>query len=143
MIRRAAAGGPRADTVAFLMVAFWAASTLYNIYPLEAGLLRRRRRRDRRPALGLENPWLFYPREAARFVTSHTRIAIKLARVWWFLRAAIRDPDATAYTDEALRPSDGAEGREIARRSEQARAAAAMAKRNEARSRESAAEAAR
>ena len=38
VIRRAAAGGPRVDTVAFLMVAFWAASTLYNIYPLEAGL---------------------------------------------------------------------------------------------------------
>ena len=37
VIRRAAAGGPRADTVAYLLVWFWASWEFYNIYPLEFG----------------------------------------------------------------------------------------------------------
>ena len=38
VIRRAAAGGPRVDTVAYLMVWFWASWEFYNIYPLEVRL---------------------------------------------------------------------------------------------------------
>ena len=143
VIRRAAAGGPRADTVAFLMVAFWAASTLYAIYPLEAGLLRRKFRRDRRRDLPLENPLVFYPREAAKFAVNHARIAVKFARIWWFLRGALKDPDAKTYTDEALRASDDYDGQELYRLSELARAVGARAKRIEARSRGGAVEAAK
>ena len=49
VIRRAAAGGPRVDTVAYLLVWFWASWEFYNIYPLEFGLVRRKVRLDRRP----------------------------------------------------------------------------------------------
>ena len=56
VIRRAVAGGPRPDTVAYLLTWFWASFHFYNIYPLETGMIRRRYRRDRRPGLPLENP---------------------------------------------------------------------------------------
>ena len=62
VIRRAVAGGPRPDTVAYLLTWFWASFHFYNIYPLETGMIRRRYRRDRRPGLPLENPLLFYAR---------------------------------------------------------------------------------
>jgi hypothetical protein len=142
VIRRAAAGGPRADTVAFLMVAFWAASTLYNIYPLEAGLLRRKHRLDRRPGRPIENPFVFYPREAAVFVWKHAKIAAKLAKMWLFMRSVLADPNAKTYTDEALRTSTDYDRMEMFQLSDSARAAAAKAKRIEERSHSAQAEAA-
>ena len=134
VIRRAAAGGPRADTVAFLMVMFWAASTLYGIYPLEAGLLRRKYRLDRRPGLGIENPLVFYPREAAKFAANHARIAVKFAKIWWFFRGVLKDPKARDYADEALRTSSDYERMEMFQLSDSARAAGAKARRIEERS---------
>jgi radical SAM superfamily enzyme YgiQ (UPF0313 family) len=133
VIRRAAAGGPRVDTIAFLMVTFWAASTLYNIYPLEAGLIRRRVRRDRRPTLPIENPLVFYPREAGVFLWKHAKIATKLAKIWWFARNVIRDPSAKNYTDEALRPVNDYDHQEMYQLSDAARQAAEKARRLEER----------
>jgi hypothetical protein len=133
VIRRAAAGGPRVDTVAFLMVTFWAASTLYNIYPLEAGLLRRKYRLDRRPSLPIENPLVFYPREAAHFLANHMKIAVKFAKIWWFMRSVLGDPNSKSYTDEALRTAEDYDHQELYRLSESARAAGARAKRIEER----------
>ena len=40
VIRRAVAGGPRPDTVAYLLTWFWASFHFYNIYPLETGMIR-------------------------------------------------------------------------------------------------------
>jgi radical SAM superfamily enzyme YgiQ (UPF0313 family) len=80
VIRRAAAGGARVDTVAFLLVTFWAASTLYNIYPLEAGLVRRKVRRDRRPTMPVENPFVFYPKYVWGLLSVHGQAAVKLAK---------------------------------------------------------------
>ncbi len=128
VIRRAAAGGPRVDTVGFLMVAFWAASTLYNIYPLEAGLLRRKHRLDRRPGLAIEPALIFYPREAATFLANHARIAFKFAKIWWFMRGVLRDPSAKAYTDAALGATPDYERMEMFQLSDSARAAGAKAK---------------
>jgi len=133
VIRRAAAGGPRVDAVAFLLVTFWAASTLYNIYPLEAGLFRRRIRRDRRPGLPIENPLVFYPREAGVFLWKHAKIVGKLAKMWWFMRSVLSDPNARNYTDEALRVANDYDHQEMYKLSEAARAAAAKAKRIEER----------
>ena len=142
VIRRAAAGGPRVDTVAFLMVAFWAASTLYNIYPLEAGLLRRKFRLDRRPNLPIENPLVFYPRETGKFLANHARIVVKLAKIWWFMRGVLNDPNAKAYTDEALRASDDFDHQQLYQLSASARAAGDRAKRIEERGHAAAADAA-
>jgi radical SAM superfamily enzyme YgiQ (UPF0313 family) len=131
VIRRAAAGGPRVDTITFLLVTFWAASTLYKIYPLEAGLFRRRIRRDRRPTLPIENPFVFYPRETGVFIWKHAKIVAKLAKMWLFMRSVLADPNAKSYTDEALRIANDYDHQEMFELSDGARAAAAKAKRIE------------
>jgi radical SAM superfamily enzyme YgiQ (UPF0313 family) len=102
VIRRAGAGGARVDAVCFLMVTFWASSQLYNIYPLEAGLVRRKVRTDRRPGMPIENPLIFYPRYAWETVSIFGRAAGKLWKLWRFARSVQRDPNAKAYTDAAV-----------------------------------------
>jgi hypothetical protein len=133
VIRRAAAGGPRVDTVALLLVTFWAASTLYHIYPLEAGLIRRKVRRDRRPTLPVENPLVFYPKYFWDLLSIHGKAAVKLAKIWWFMRGVLKDPNAKSYTDEALRTSDDYDHQEMYQLSDAARQAAEKARRLEER----------
>jgi radical SAM superfamily enzyme YgiQ (UPF0313 family) len=75
-----------------------------GIHPLEAGLLRRRRRRDRRPGMPLEHPLIFYPNylaRAARFYAEALRLLIPLLLL---RRQLKRDPDAASYMDRALMP---------------------------------------
>ncbi len=132
VIRRAGAGGARIDTVAFLMVTFWASSQLYNIYPLEAGLVRRKVRVDRRPGMKIENPLVFYPRHAWDLLSIHGKALRKLAKLWWFARGVQRDPNAKLYTDAALRETSADyDSLEMFQLSESAKAAAAKAKRIE------------
>ena len=81
VIRRAVAGGPRPDTVAYLLTWFWASFHFYNIYPLETGMIRRRYRRDRRPGMLLENPFLFYARHWGGQVVTYGRILAMFAKI--------------------------------------------------------------
>jgi radical SAM superfamily enzyme YgiQ (UPF0313 family) len=133
VVRRAVAGGPRPDTVAYLLTWFWASFHFYNIYPLETGIIRRRYRRDRRPGLPLENPLLFYPRHWGGQVVTYAKILAMFARVHLMVRRIERDPHAKAYTDEALRLTDDYENQEMYQLSEAARQAGVKAKRVEER----------
>ncbi len=105
VIRRAAAGGPRVDTVAYLMVWFWASWEFYNIYPLESGFIRRKSRRDRRPGLPIESALTFYPRYVGELIVKHAKIARMFAKVYLTARRIARDPEARNYTDASLRES--------------------------------------
>ena len=105
VIRRAAAGGPRPDTVAYLLVWFWASWEFYNIYPLESGFIRRKSRRDRRPGLPIESALTFYPRYVLDLVVKHAKIIRMFAKVYLTARRIQRDPEARNYTDASLRES--------------------------------------
>ena len=133
VIRRAVAGGPRPDTVAYLLTWFWATFRFYNIYPLETGIIRGRYRRDRRPGLPLENPFLFYPRHWGGQVVTYAKILAMFARVHLMVRRIERDPNAKSLTDEALRLTDDYEHQEMYQLSEAARQAGVKAKRVEER----------
>ena len=135
VIRRAAAGGPRVDTVAYLMVWFWASWEFYNIYPLESGLIRRKSRRDRRPGLPIESALTFYPRYIADLVVKHAKIARMFAKTYLTARKIARDPDARNYTDASLRESTADfDSLEMFQLSDAARQAGAKAMRLEQRS---------
>jgi radical SAM superfamily enzyme YgiQ (UPF0313 family) len=131
VIRRAAAGGARVDAVCFLMVTFWASSQLYNIYPLEAGLVRRKVRTDRRPGMPIENALVFYPRYAWETVSVFARAAGKLWKLWRFARSVQRDPNAKAYTDAALAGTTSDTSLEMFQLSDSARKAGEKARRIE------------
>ncbi len=53
---------------------------------------------------------------------------MKLAKIWWFMRGVLKDPNAKAYTDEALRTADDYDGQEMYQLSDAARQAGAKAK---------------
>ncbi|HLW91127.1 MAG TPA: radical SAM protein [Roseiarcus sp.] len=102
VIRRAAASGLRVEMVTFLIVWFWASFDLYNIYPLESGIVRRKARLDRRPGFPIESFWTFYPRHITETIAKHVKLARLLWRMWRVERAIKRDPLSRNYTDMSL-----------------------------------------
>lgn len=73
-----------------------------GLHPLEGGMLRLKFRRDRRPTLPIESPFVFYPkllRENARKFASYWKMWRLLRR----LKAEVKkDPNRAAYTDVAI-----------------------------------------
>ncbi|HUO54865.1 MAG TPA: radical SAM protein, partial [Rhodoblastus sp.] len=102
IMRRAAAVGTSPGKALFLLLWFWAAVKLEKVHPLQAGYLRRRVRRDRRPGFPLESPFVFYPRVAATHVVNHIRIAGLALKLWKLRRQLRHDPKARDYMDLAL-----------------------------------------
>lgn len=77
---------------------------LEGVSQMEAGLLRIRRRKQRKSDLPIENPLVFYPWHAWRV----TRAAAGILYTYWRLRfiqkRIRREPDKRAYLDDAVRP---------------------------------------
>ena len=75
-----------------------------GVHPMDSGLLRLKRRRDRRPGLPLENPFLFYPRfwwETAAKTLSIARDYMSFDAIGKRIAA---DPNRGEYRDRALLP---------------------------------------
>lgn len=79
--------------------------TCEGIHPLQAGILRMKDRRSKRPGLPLENPLIFYPRRLLEIL----KCAYSVARLAWRLRKIRkRVQDSTGYrtyTDIAIEPA--------------------------------------
>jgi hypothetical protein len=75
-----------------------------GVHTLEGGVVRRKRRRSRRPGLPIEPAWLFYPKfawESARKAFNYWR---GFRREKALLKRVLNDPDRHDYTDLATRP---------------------------------------
>ncbi len=117
VLRRVASMAANASNALFLITWFKGSADFEQLHPLEAGFLRLKFRRDRRPTLPMEPVWRFYPRYL-------TEVAVKLAK-WGTLYLRLRriylrikhDPHRFEYTDLAMTPvaSDEAETLEIFR----------------------------
>jgi radical SAM superfamily enzyme YgiQ (UPF0313 family) len=82
---------------------------LENVSPIQGGYLRRRYRRDRRPTLPVESPFVFYLRSVASLGYRLYQHILLAWDVWYYgrlLRRLRRDPAAYEYTDAALAPLD-------------------------------------
>ncbi|ABD90332.1 B12-binding domain-containing radical SAM protein [Rhodopseudomonas palustris] len=113
MLRRAAATGGGISRLASMIYLFSSMVAIEKVHPLQGGILRLKRRTDRRSTLPLEPVWRFYPK---LFV----EVAIKLYRSaahWlWIdaLRRKVRnDPNRLNYTDTALTPVDDSDTEEL------------------------------
>jgi hypothetical protein len=105
VLRRVATNRPAMlNSIASTLLWFNTMIPIEGVHPLEAGVLRLKFRRDRRPGLPIEHPFVFYPgllRETAH----------KLRQYWSVyrtLRAAVKavkaDPNRASYTDIAITP---------------------------------------
>jgi radical SAM family protein len=114
IIRRAASTKANASNALFLVSWFKGSIDIEKIHPLEAGFVRRKFRRDRRPSYPIEPVWLFYPRywcEAAVKTVRWISIYLRLRRIYLRIK---HDPQRRQYTDDAMMPIGGEEAtREI------------------------------
>jgi radical SAM superfamily enzyme YgiQ (UPF0313 family) len=105
VLRRCAATGGSIARVGHALTHFSGGVPIEGMHPLQLGVLRRKRRTQRRSGLPRESPLLFYPR----------RVAETLRSVWqWYaltqryraIRHRVRDdPRKHLYMDAALRPA--------------------------------------
>jgi len=104
VLRRVASVGANASNALFLITWFKGSVDFEGIHPLEAGFLRLKFRRDRRPGYPIEPAWKFYPQY-------FSEVAVKLVR-WGALYLRLRriylrikhDPRRFEYTDVAMTP---------------------------------------
>lgn len=106
ILRRAAATGGGISRLASMIFLFSSMVKIEKVHPLQGGIIRIKRRTDRRSSLPIVPAWQFYPALAAE-------VAIKLyrnIRHWiWIdaLRRRVRqDPNRLAYRDTAITPVD-------------------------------------
>jgi Radical SAM superfamily len=105
ILRRVAANPlGRTKTTLTTILWFYLAYKYEGVHPLEAGMFRLKFRRDRRPSLRRESPFVFYPRYIAETL-------IKAWRAWSFYRttrAMLNEieasPQRRTYTDLAIAP---------------------------------------
>src|SRR5581483_5238480 len=87
-----------------LLLWFYVCIRLENVDPLQGGYLRRKYRKDRRPTLPIENPFVFYPRYFSNLLSKHVTLA-RLIVKYGLIRAKLkRDRNIRNYVDEALQP---------------------------------------
>ncbi|WP_022724511.1 radical SAM protein [Rhodopseudomonas sp. B29] len=102
ILKRVAASGGNASNALFLITWFKGSIDFEKIHPLEAGFLRLKFRRDRRPTMPRESVFAFYP----RYWTSTVSKLLKLGMLYLQLRKIYlqikRDPNKHLYTDMAM-----------------------------------------
>ncbi len=103
IVRRLVALGSkkRISTIARLML-YREALRLEKVAALEAGYIRIRRRRQRRPGLPTVTPLAFYPWHWWRVARATAGAAVTFLRLRRFLKATLADPKARDYVDAAI-----------------------------------------
>ncbi len=74
---------------------------------VEAGILRIRRRTQRRAGLRIESPLVFYPWHWFRTAQANLSYVTTVARLRWAMRKIYADPDCRSYSDAAIAPVEG------------------------------------
>ena len=108
--RMFALGSNKKLTTIEWLIKFGVVTRVHGIRSYDAGLLRRKNRKDRRPGLPLENPLIFYIKY---FFSS----IIAASTIWWVyrrllkkMRQILNDPEKINYIDAAITPSLGTRG---------------------------------
>ena len=103
-MRRALVSGINRTKVLDSLTIFSGAARIEGVHPLQFGFLRRKVRTQRRYGMQAIDPLLFYPWRLADFLKVTSRW---LRLVWRYRRImarVVKDPAASSYFDEALRP---------------------------------------
>jgi hypothetical protein len=110
VLRRSAASPIGRPKTTLSTILWFRLMTLYeDVHPLEGGGFRRKFRRDRRPGMKIESPFVFYPRYLGESL-------VKVWRYWRYwrkckaiLNEVLTAPDRYSYTDLAIEKPDARE----------------------------------
>jgi radical SAM superfamily enzyme YgiQ (UPF0313 family) len=104
VLRRARAWGYDPKHMLAKLFAFHAPIVYERMHPLEGGLIRRKRRRDRRPGLPIEHPLIFYPKLLWEYGTKYAG-AYAMHRQYRRILAEVEaESNPEDYTDTAMTP---------------------------------------
>jgi hypothetical protein len=122
VMRRATATDSNPGNMLLLLSWYWGCIELEKIHPLQGGYFRRKYRKERRPTLPIESPFVFYPRYVGNLIWKHMRLAGRIIDLALFRQRLKRDPKARDYMDVALTPvaDDDAESYEMLSQSKSA-----------------------
>jgi radical SAM superfamily enzyme YgiQ (UPF0313 family) len=87
-------------------IAVYIYACVEGVQPLESGFIRRRVRRERRPGLPIEHPWVFHPKYLRRSLVGYGKALAMLIPLAIERHRLKRDPHAKDYMDQALMPVD-------------------------------------
>ncbi|WP_295622853.1 radical SAM protein [uncultured Lamprocystis sp.] len=111
VLRRARRWGYDPKHMMGKLFAFHAPMIFERIHPLEGGLIRIKRRRERRPGYPIESPLIFYPKLVWEFVTKYGG-AYGLHRRYQRILKQVQAEPLGAYPDAAMEPvTEGEEQR--------------------------------
>jgi radical SAM superfamily enzyme YgiQ (UPF0313 family) len=115
VLRRLTAKRASASNAILLMMWFGGSIHIEGVHPLEAGLFRRKSRKDRRPGFAIESPWTFYPKYWLESVSKLLRWAKLYCRLRLIYLKVKYDRNRYGYMDTALTPvaDDDAEHLEL------------------------------
>ena len=134
LLRRAAATGVPMGSLVKVLATFATTVRLENLHPLQSGVLRAKRRSERRPGLPRENFWIFWARYAGGTIGKHALFAAATLRLMLTAILVSRGRDKRDYMDQALSPvaSDGDETLDLFTKTAGGKAHVAHVKRVEA-----------
>ena len=137
LMRRARGSGISVGKILGTMTWFYGSVLYENVHPLESGFVRLKFRKDRRPGLPIENPFVFYPKYAAELVSKTVSLARLYLKFYGKRRQIERSEAAGDYIDAALEPAgdDNLDELQLTTATGAARAAAEKARRRATRSR--------
>ena len=104
LIRRPAASNIVVSRLVSLIFEFYGSYRFERLHPLQSGLIRRKRRNERRPELPKESPLIYYPKrfwEILRTYIPGSWFLARLMLVWWKVH---RDPNKKRLRTWPSRP---------------------------------------
>jgi radical SAM superfamily enzyme YgiQ (UPF0313 family) len=137
ILRRAAGAGMGLKRLTAVLFLFSSFEAVEKLHPLQGGVFRLKYRRDRRPTMGLEPAWRFYPKYAAEIVGKHVRFLRRWLVLEGMRKRIVADPNHRSYTDQAMTEVSDDEGEtfDMLTQTEGARDAVALARKMADRSR--------
>ncbi|MDI3468253.1 MAG: putative P-methylase [Pseudolabrys sp.] len=104
LLRRAVASGLPVNSLIKILVNFATTVELEHVHPLQSGILRMKRRSERRPSMPREWALLFWTRLAGETVAKHLAIVAMMARLFALKISIGQGARARGYRDTALTP---------------------------------------
>ncbi|MDQ6965776.1 MAG: radical SAM protein, partial [Mariprofundaceae bacterium] len=104
IMRRAYASRNGISKIMFMSWWFYYCIKYEGMHPLEGGYVRKKHRKDRRPGLPVESPFVFYPKQVFDFVRKHAKMAQLALSFEKVKKGIIKDSTAPDYMDIALTP---------------------------------------
>jgi len=127
LIRRAKASGIRTTRIVSMITSYYGMQAFEHVHPLQGGILRRKKRRQRRATFKRENPAAFFIRRVRDVLGTYPAALLFIWKLTRLRRRIDRDPGT--YTDVALTPvrEEYGAGLELFNATEAARHAADLA----------------